>query len=209
MAPWAVNALALFATVLLVSAVALGLLWRIGLWRVPRVASLTFDEGLPIGSEAPDIAAHDRDRDVHLSFQGWRSLVVFGTRACKPCHQLLEAAIHHPATRHLRLVYISDADDVDVNPDALRRWETYRFHDEMNTRRSWHAPVSPYFHVVNQAGHVIEKGIANTSEHLDRLLQLSPALGRAPRVALRYGTESSPEGGLDGRRDRHPYAGRK
>ena len=174
MPAWAINAVALFGVLVLISTFALGLLWRLGSWAISTPALLTLDEGLPIGSEAPDIAAHSYDQDMHLSFQGRQSVVVFGARGCEPCNQLLEIAANHPATRDLRLVYVSDADDVDVSPDTLRRWETYRFHDEPSARERWRAPVSPYLHIVDVNGRIAAKGIANQAEHLDRFFGLGP-----------------------------------
>ena len=175
MTSWVSTALGLMVFTTAVLCFGLALLARIGSWRIAPAASLTFDEGLRIGGRSPEIAAHRHDDEYHLSFEGRRTFLVFGARGCAPCEQLLRAAARHPATRNWRLVYMSDADDVDLDPGIADRWEIYRFHDEPHSRRVWRAPVSPYFHVISEDSRILEKGIANAPEHLDRLFRLPPA----------------------------------
>lgn len=192
MSAWVANAVALTVAAAGVGFFALALLWRIGSWQIAPAAILTHDEGLRIGSGAPEVAAYGPGgEDYHLSFQGRTSFVMFGSGLCKPCAELLEAAAAHAATRHMRLVYISDGRDPDFDPNILARWEQYRFHDEDGARKQWRAPVSPYFHVVDPEGRVIEKGIANRPQHLDRLLSLRPA-GIQPLRSIRSAPAKSP-----------------
>lgn len=193
MTPWAANSLGLLLGMAVVSLIASALLWRVGSWHLSPAALLTFDEGIRIGSPAPQVAAHRGDADFHLSFAGRRSFVVFGTRGCAPCTQLVSAATSHPATADLRRVFISNADEVDLDPDLLRGWEVYRFHDEHLARDMWRAPVSPYFHLIDTRGLVVAKGVGNRSEHLDRLLSLPPtttASGMAFAMRRREGDRS-------------------
>jgi len=173
-AGWVVNSIALLLVAAVVGLFALALLWRIGSWQIAPADTLMHDEGLPIGSIAPEIAARARGDDYHLSFQGQVSFVVLGNDGCRHCAELLRSAALHPATRHMRLVYISDVEDVQLEPDILPRWERYVYVDEERTRRVWEAPVSPYFHVINAQGRVIDKGIGSKPDHLDRLLHLRP-----------------------------------
>jgi hypothetical protein len=182
---WLANVVALAAAAALVTAWALALLWRVGSWHIAPAATLTIDEGLRVGSQAPELACTATDgADMHLGFEGTWSFVVFGTEACGPCYQLLAAAPKHPATRSLRRVYVVDGAISDLSPEALESWEVYTYHDETSAREMWRAPVSPYFHVVDPRGRVAAKGVANLPEHLDRLLSLRPvALGQpAPRI---------------------------
>lgn len=152
---------------------ALGVLWRLGARHMSQAASLTFDEGLRIGAKAPQIAGHRGEREFHLSFGGHAySMLVFGKSGCEPCSELLEHAAVHPATSRMRLVYFSDTDDVTLAPEIAGAWEVYRFHHEKRSREQWRARVSPYFHVIDGSGRVVEKGIANLPEHLDRLFAL-------------------------------------
>lgn len=171
---WAANAVSLFLVYGALLWLGFGLLWRVGSWQLSQTYLLNVTEGLRIGAEAPEIAGYADGQDMHLSFEGGETFVVFGTNGCEPCAQLLEAAARHPATRHLRRVYVSDSDHVAGDPELLRSWETYRFHDEQLTRKAWRAPVSPYFHLVDADGRVVMKGVANHPQHLDRLLTLRP-----------------------------------
>jgi|SRR3954469_10561557 hypothetical protein len=182
MAPWVANAIALAALAAITLAGGLALLWRVGSWHLSPAASLTFDEGLRIGTEAPEVACLAMDgADLHISFGGETTFVVFGNQGCRPCGALLHAAMRHPATRSMRLVYLTDAGVEDLEPEILEAWSTYRYHDEESARESWRAPVSPYFFVVNDGGLIVEKGVASSAEHLDRLLHLRP--GYKPRAA--------------------------
>lgn len=175
MQAWAANASALFILLGFLLLLAFALLWRVTSWRTSAVQLLVHDEGLRIGAEAPQIAAYAGEQEVHLSFGGPEAFVVFGTRGCAPCEELLDAAARHPATRHLRRVYVADSEAVDVGPDVLGAWEIFRFHDERVTRKRWRAPVSPYFHVIDTDGRIVSKGVANRPEHLDRLLAIAPS----------------------------------
>lgn len=174
MAPWVANFIALLLAGSLVWVLALALLWRLGSWLVRPADALIEDEGLPIGSEAPQVAAHSGDDEFHLAFLGQTAFVVFGVSECDPCRELLSVAAKHPATSHMRLVYLSDSEHADVEPAIAFQWETYRLHDNIGARKQWHAPVSPYFHVVDETGSVRAKGVANRADHLDRLLALRP-----------------------------------
>lgn len=188
MEAWSANAVALFLVLGGLTWLALGLLWRIGSWQRPAVETLTLDEGLRIGAQAPPVAAYVGEQEAHLAFGGCESFVAFGTNGCEPCNELLHVAATHPATKHLRRVYIADSEAVDGDRHLLASWEIYRFHDEDRARAAWRAPVSPYFHLLDSDGRVVAKGLANRSEHLDRLLVLRPPAFRTPQqteLALR------------------------
>jgi hypothetical protein len=174
--PWAANLIGLALVAAMVSVWGLALLWRIGSWHVSPAAALTFDEGLQVGEESPEVACVALDgTDRHLSFGGATAFLVFGTSGCRPCEELLHEAVHHPATAHMRRVYITNAEAGNFGPEITDEWELYHFEDETNTRDLWRAPVSPYFHVIDQQGRIAEKGLASHGTHLDRLLALRPA----------------------------------
>lgn len=154
----------------------LALLWRIGSWNLSPAAVLTHDEGLRLGTTAPQLASHRGDSEYHLDFVGNTTLLVFGQEGCKPCLQLLDAAPKHPATRHARLVYVTNNEPTGAELDhAFPRWELYRFHHEDLARDMWRAPVSPYFYLIDADGVIVAKGLANAPEHLDRLLDITPS----------------------------------
>lgn len=171
---WHLNVAALLLGTIGVWLLALALLWRIGSWHVSPAASLTLDEGLRIGASALQIAAYTGQREVHLSFLGRSTFLVFGSRQCDPCRNLVVAATTHPATRSMRRVYVGDSETLDIDPDHAATWELYRLHNERKTREMWRAPVSPYFYVINLRGTIVAKGVASHTAHLDRLLSLTP-----------------------------------
>jgi hypothetical protein len=190
MAAWAFNAIVLSIAVGAVALLAAGALWRLGQWHLGTVEVLNLEEGLPIGSEAPELAVHQGAADRHLFWLGEPAFVVFGLAGCKPCEQLVEAASRHPATSPFRLVYVNNTGELETEAASVRRWEVYRFHDARAARLQWRAPVSPYFHVIDARGHVVAKGVGNHADHLDRLLALSPSVlagSAAPDAALAAG----------------------
>lgn len=174
MTPWLANALGILIVGGFVALLALALLWRVGSWSFSSAASLIHDEGLPLGTRAPELAARRGAQDYHLSFHGLYSFLAFGKKGCEPCMGILEAASSHPVTRDKRLVYISDAEDIDVDPGVAGRWERYEFYDEPHARELWRVPVIPYFYLIGPDGLVIDKGIASHVSHLDRLLKVGP-----------------------------------
>ena len=180
MSTWVANtaALAVLASALIIGALAL--LWRVGSWRVSPAASLNLDQGLSAGAQAPQIAVMSGEQEMHLSFVGRDAFVVFGVDGCRPCGGLLHVAASHPATRSMRRVYVTD-DDGAVAGQALVQWEIYRFIDQKADRERWRAPVSPYFHLVDADGRILEKGLASRPEHLDRLLFIRPPAVPAPQ----------------------------
>lgn len=149
------------------------LLWRVGSWYVSSAASLIEDEGLRIGSTAPQVAARRGDDEFHLSFGGRPTFVVFGAMFCSPCHDLLEVARHHPATQRLRRVFLSD-DQLDRGDPIFDSWEVYEMDDPRACRTLWRAPVSPYFYLVGADNSILAKGLASKADHLDRLISIGP-----------------------------------
>lgn len=153
----------------------IALLWRMGSWFAPRVQLLVYDEGLPIGAKAPELAVQlPFGGAAHLNFkEGGPTFIVFGTTGCDPCRRLLDAATKHPFTKGLRLIYVVDQ-NTGLDPHLSKRWEVFGFGDENKARRMWNAPVSPYFHLLDSSGRVVHKGVANSPEHLDWLLNIRP-----------------------------------
>lgn len=172
---WTANAVALAVAFLAEAALAFALLWRVGSWHMHAAELLTVDEGLRIGSPAKELAGYLGDEEIHVGFGQMPAFVVFGTTDCKPCGELLEVATTHPATRATRLVVFSDDEKLTIPPHLASHWESYRFHNERSARVTWRAPVSPYFHLIDQFGRVAAKGVANRPDHLDRLLSFPPA----------------------------------
>jgi hypothetical protein len=181
---WTVNIIALSAFTALAFALTLSMLWRVVSWTKPKAELLNEDEGLPIGSFAKTIAAHAGEVELDVTFGDKPTFLVFGTSNCRPCGELLHVASIHPATRTLRKVFVSDADAFDIDTDDAVDWEGYRFDNEHSARADWRAPVSPYFHLMDEFGRVAAKGLANRPEHLDRLLELPPTSVRITTLAL-------------------------
>lgn len=176
METWIANALGFGAVLIGLTFLAVSALWRVSGWSDRSAHSLSYRYGLPLGAVAPQVAAYKNDQEQHLSFLGRPTLLVFGAVGCVPCEELINAAANHPAMRPCRLVYLSATSDppAGLPPFISERWEFCRFHDEGHARERWQAPVSPYFHLINDAGRIIAKGVANQGAHLDRLLSIPP-----------------------------------
>jgi len=157
------------------SALAVALLWRVTTWETHAADRLTNFEGLPIGSPIKPLSSHVGDEDAELNFEDRRTFLVFASSGCEPCTELLRVATTHPATRPMRKVVVSDDERLQLAQELGCMWESYRFHDEEKARADWRAPVSPYFYVIDEFSRIMAKGVANRSEHLDRLLDLPPS----------------------------------
>jgi hypothetical protein len=171
---WTTNAVALALFCCLIGALALALLWRVVTWETHPAELLTMDEGLPIGTFAKPLTAHLGEKEIEVTFGDVPAFLVFGSSDCRPCTELLRAASRHPATRHLRLIAISDSEALDLDTDYATAWESYRFEGEQTARAVWRAHVSPYFYLLDEFGRIAAKGLANRPDHLDRLLELPP-----------------------------------
>ena len=175
MSEWPANAAALAALGLPALLAALAAIWRAAAWNAKPAQALIHDNGLPVGAVAPGLAGHAGDDDVDTAFIGGYSFVVFGDDRCVPCQMLVEAASKHPATRWMRLVYASKSGVLPGAPHFASRWEAIRLHNEDRAREQWNAPVTPYFHVIDERGRIRAKGIANRPEHLDRIFMVLPS----------------------------------
>lgn len=185
MSPWLANALGLALLLLVANAFAAAALWRVSGWGTRSAEGFALRHGIAAGARAPQIAGYDQDKEVHMGFIGGRTIVVFGKGDCDPCVELLYAGSNHPALSRARRVYLSaePAPPAGLDPYVHTQWEFYRFHDEERTRLQWEAPVSPFFHFIDEDGRVLAKGIANRPSHLDRLLDIPPP-GASRAVAI-------------------------
>lgn len=167
------NTVGLVIAATLLGMAALALFWRVGSWQVSRAASLTFDEGLRLGSRAPNLVGSTETYQVDLNWGDRLTFLAFGDEGCDPCRDLVAAARNHPATKHMRLVYVTGELNPDIDPTGS--WEIYQYDDEDSTRELWRVPpVSPYFYVIDPRGQIMDKGVANAQDHLDRLFSLLP-----------------------------------
>lgn len=188
----AITPLSLVLVLAITSAIA-GL-WRVSSWNVGNLERLLTQEGVPVGAQAPDLTGHADEYDVHVTFEGVHTFVIFAEGGCPPCLDLIDAADKHPALAHARLIYASSSEPEFPVALTVRQWEIIRFHDEPAARRHWNAPVSPFYHFIDPLGRVVSKGVASRPSHLDHLLQAAPPLLARYEEVLDYGKESSSNG---------------
>ena len=155
--------------------------WRASSWNLRPAEVLNSVEGLPISAKAPAFTGYGADGgEVDFAFLGGYTLLVFGMADCAPCRELVDTAAFHPATRTMRRIYASREGGLPSARGVDALWEAYKFHDEASQRELWRAPVSPYFHVIDQKGRVRAKGIGSTAAHLDRLFSIHTPLRLEP-----------------------------
>lgn len=176
MSPWAANAVAIGFFAIVLTAYATTAVWRASAWNLRPSEVLNSREGLALGARAPSLTGYGADgSEVDLAFLGGFTFLVFGTAECVPCRKLVDSASFHPATRGMRRIYASGDGGLPTERGVSAYWEAYKFHDESSQREQWNAPVSPYFHVIDQKGRVRAKGIGSADSHLDRLLSIHPS----------------------------------
>ncbi len=175
-----VSTIALWAVVLVLAGVVLALARQIGVLyeRVAPAGALTTGRGPAVGEVAPVVAAEDlagaRIEIGGRSPDGRRTLVFFLSPTCPVCKTLLPAlrSLFRAERGSLRLVFASDgpreeherfvrSEDLDAFPYVVSPalGITYR------------VASLPYAVLLDATGVIRSKGLVNTREHLDSLLE--------------------------------------
>ncbi len=167
-----------WAALLCLAAVVFALVRQIGVLheRIAPMGALTIDRGPAIGDASPVFELTDiRQRPVMIGRpQAARSmLVMFVSPRCPVCKKLLPAikAIAR-AESWIRLVFASDGDSAEqerfVKSHGL---EEYPYVLSAELGMAFHIGKLPYAVLIDEKGKVRAKGLVNTREHLESLLQ--------------------------------------
>lgn len=168
---WQVALLVLWGIVIVQGLFLVFLYRQVGINLLNRAAAIDRD-GLPVGSEAPDVNAIGLDGSIVrlAQLRSGLQLVIFGSPTCRPCRGLLPIFVEF-AREHTEIQCLF----VSVGPwqDSLG---FHRRHDfgkvvflgdpEKRVLEHFEVRVTPFGHLIGGDGTVRAKGLVNNREHL-------------------------------------------
>ncbi len=175
-----VSQVMLWVVVVVLAAAVLALARQIGVLheRVAPMGALTIDHGPKVGEQSPVFELRDlRQQAVRIggaSPAGKSTLVLFVSPTCPVCKKLLPIAkaIARSEAAWLELVLSSDGEAAEQ--EGLVR--TYRLEEfpyllSGELGMSYHISKLPYAVLIDELGVVRAKGLTNTREHLESIIQ--------------------------------------
>lgn len=174
-----VSHVVLWIVVLVLAGVVLALARQIGILyeRVAPAGALAIGQGPAVGDPAPAVSAVDLQGAAHVvggeRADGLRTLLFFLSPACPVCKSLLPVLRSLVRTeRRLRLVLASEGTREDhvgfVAEHALDGFP-YLLSPELGV--TYRVPKLPYAVLLDATGVIRSKGLVNSREHLESLLE--------------------------------------
>lgn len=178
--PWLVSYVALWVVVVLLTLLLLGLARELGTLRLHLGPSgaLVSDEGLDIGSKAADFVATEIPTGREISFHAANErsgLLVFISPNCPPCRNLLPGLAAGMSTWErwttVRVICEGDGNQVKRLREYLHVDLPLLADPLSRIRDAYGQPPTPYAFLIGTDGTVALKGIVNTREDVERLLE--------------------------------------
>lgn len=143
--------------------------------RVAPAGALMSDRGPRVGETAPAVELADLDgHRVAVPVPAARAtLLFFLSPTCPVCRTLLPVVRSLTRDEALAVVYASDGDDVNVHRDYARKHglggENYVLSTPLGL--AYRVNKLPYAALIDAGGTLRGRGIVNTREHLESLLE--------------------------------------
>lgn len=176
---WLASYIALWILVLIFSVLFLGLAREIGTFhrRIGVPGALLTDDGLDIGSKVANFTAREvpsgRDVDFHSPMDR-EALVVFISPHCSPCRNLLPSLMRGWAdwSKTVRPLIVCEGAEHEVRSFAEQMKITIPLLADPSSeiRTSFGGPSTPHAFPLNIEGIVKLKGIVNSRDDIDRLV---------------------------------------
>ncbi len=176
----AISQIVLWVVVIILAATVVALARQIGVLheRVAPMGALTIDKGPRIGDPAPRFELPDlHGRTVALGGpdgDAMSTMLMFVSPTCPVCSKLLPIvkSIAHSEQRWLRVVFTSDGDDAEQR-EFVSRHGLERFPMVLSSElgMTYRVGKLPYAVLIDEEGRVRAKGLVNTREHLESILQ--------------------------------------
>lgn len=144
--------------------------------RIAPAGALMVDKGVAVNDPAPQVTAADRQgRAVSIGYRSERAqLLFFLAPGCPVCKSLLPAvkSIARDNAGELEVIYISDGDMAEQQTLI----ETHQLHNATyvvgpEIGMTFQIGKLPYAVLIDPAGVLRAKGLVNSREHLDSLLE--------------------------------------
>ena len=208
----AISQIVLWIVVVILAATVLALARQIGVLheRIAPMGALTIDKGPRVGDVAPifDLRALN-ESPVTIggpSANGLSTMLVFVSPTCPVCKKLLPIvrSIAASETRWLRVVFTSDGEEA-AQQEFVRRHRLQSFPMVLSSELGMTYRVSklPYAVLIDEEGRIRAKGLVNTREHLESIIQAKQMGVASIQDYLRTGHEpaAAPNGARDGNYD--------
>jgi methylamine dehydrogenase accessory protein MauD len=176
----AISQIALWLVVVALAATVLALARQIGVLheRIAPMGALTIDKGPKIGDAAPIFDLYTLNRSPLTiggpSANGLSTLLMFVSPTCPVCKKLLPIVRSMAAkeTPWLRVVFTSDGDE-RAQREFVSRYRLESFPMALSSELGMTYRVSklPYAVLIDEEGRIRAKGLVNTREHLESIIQ--------------------------------------
>lgn len=174
-----ISQIVLWIAVLGLAAVVLALTRQIGVLheRIAPMGALTIDHGPAVGAPSPVFDLLDiRQRPTSIgrpAADGKSTLLMFVSAACPVCKKLIpvvKSIVKGEAP--MRLVFASDGDPIEQERFVrAQRIEDYPLVLSAELGMAFHVGKLPYVILIDEQGTVRAKGLVNTREHLESIVQ--------------------------------------
>jgi len=198
--------------VVVLAATVLALARQIGVLheRIAPMGALTIDKGPKVGDAAPIFDLYALDQSPLTiggpSASGLSTMLMFVSPTCPVCKKLLPIvrSIAASETRWLRVVFTSDGEE-PAQQEFVRRHRLESFPMVLSSELGMTYRVSklPYAVLIDEEGRIRAKGLVNTREHLESIIQ-AKQMGVASvqdYLRSRHEPAAAPDGTRDGKYD--------
>lgn len=172
-----VAVLVLAAIVAVLAVLVLALARQIGILhtRLAPAGALMNTSGPEIGAPAPQLAVVDiNGAPVTIGGPALQALLLlFVSPSCPVCKELVPVARSLARHEKLRLVFASDGDDVQRHLDYIARMDIadYPYVVSAEVGMRFAADKLPYAALVDRSGTLRSRGLVNSREHLESLVE--------------------------------------
>jgi len=208
----AISQIVLWIVVVILAATVLALARQIGVLheRIAPMGALTIDKGPKVGDPAPIFDLHALNEDPVTiggpSANRLSTMLMFVSPSCPVCKKLLPIvrSIAASETRWLRVVFTSDGEEA-AQQEFVRRHQLESFPLVLSSELGMTYRVSklPYAVLIDEEGRIRAKGLVNTREHLESIIQ-AKQMGVASiqdYLRARHEPAAAPNGARDGNDD--------
>lgn len=190
--PWVAAYFAIWAAVIVLTLVVLGILRRISavLEEAEHVirSNRELDAGVPPGAPVGSFVARNANGDIvtDADLRGRPSVVAFLEAGCEPCKVVASelSRLDRPPTS-VPVIIVTD-DTVESRSMTVGAYVTVLYDQDGSVSRAFRNAVYPFGFALDEAGVVVEKAIATSVEAIHRLA-ISAAGPKRPTAIARSG----------------------
>lgn len=143
--------------------------------RLAPAGALMNSAGAEVGADAPKLALRDiSDRPIQVGgASAMATLVLFVSPNCPVCKELVPVAKSMARGDKLRLLFASDGQTIDAHAAYVERMQLgdYPYLVSSELGMQFGADKLPYAALIDEAGILRSRGLVNSREHLESLVE--------------------------------------